>query len=299
MLIIIEGADKTGKTTLAKAISKEFGYEYKHFGAPKGSPADEYMDFLLKLDKPTVCDRFHLGELVYGPMLRGKTGITSLELVTLERVMRLKQTILIHVTANMILTNQRLVNSAEHEMVNGTQNVLAANAFDRLIPLSNVGPILRYDGSSLEKLRLCLFEITKLERSFPIQCLDYSGIGTTAGFKIVFVGEQVNKNVTWRGLPFDRGMASQFLLDTFKEAGVPENQVYICNADKLTLREMENLVSSGSTTFVTLGKKADEKLKSFGFAGHYSLAHPQFIKRFHFKRKDFYTAQLKEIMVCV
>jgi thymidylate kinase len=58
MLIVIEGPDKTGKTTLAKAIAEQLGYEYKHFSAPKGSPADEYIDFLLSLKRPTVCDRF-------------------------------------------------------------------------------------------------------------------------------------------------------------------------------------------------------------------------------------------------
>src|ERR1700675_809922 len=106
MLAVIEGADKTGKTTLAKAIAKQLGYKYIHFSAPKGPPADEYIDFLLALKRPTVCDRFHLGELVYGPLLRGKAGLTPLQLATIERVMRLKQTIVIHAITDMKLANR-------------------------------------------------------------------------------------------------------------------------------------------------------------------------------------------------
>lgn len=299
MLIVIEGPDKTGKTTLAKAISTELGYEYKHFSAPKGSPADEYIDFLLNLKRPTVCDRFHLGELVYGPMFRGKAGITPLELATIERVMRLKQTILIHAVTPIDTANTRLVKSTEHEVVNVVQNIQAARGFAEVMPKTNAGPVLKYDGSSITALHAIIDEVVGLLREYgeTLDPADYTGIGTVTGSKIVFVGEQVNKNVTWRGLPFDRGFASQFLLDTFQAARVPEKAVYLCNADKLTKKEALTLKFTGWTRFVALGAKASDKLARLGIRA-YDLAHPQFIKRFHYKRKDRYVSQFKEIVAC-
>lgn len=296
MLIIIEGPDKTGKTTLAKAIATRLGFDYKHFSAPKGSPADEYIDFLLSLKRDTVCDRFHLGELVYGPMLRGKVGITPLELVTIERVLRLKQTVLIHAVTSMKIANERLAHSNEHEVVNVAENLLAEDRFTQVISKSNAGPIIKYDGSSMDNLYKIINDLAKIQRSLAGPA-KYAGIGTITGAKLVFVGEQVNKNVTWRNLPFDKGLSSQFLLDTFITAGVPEKAVYICNANRLTRQEVANLMLAGRTTFITLGEKAANKLDSFDVP-HLELAHPQYIKRFHFKRKDRYVAQFKEAVIC-
>lgn len=295
MLIVIEGPDKTGKTTLAKAIAEQLGYEYKHFSAPKGSPADEYIDFLLKLRRPTVCDRFHLGELVYGPMFRGKAGITPLELVTIERLMRLKQTILIQAVTNMMLANKRLVHSTQHEAVDTKQNLAAAEGFAKVFPLTNAGPVIRYDGSSLDSIQKIVNDLRKIRQSLGTPA-KYSGIGTIIGSKIVFVGEQVNKNMTWRNLPFDKGASSQFLLDIFQAAGVPEKAVYICNANKLTQQEVSNLMH-GRTVFVALGKKASDKLSSFGIR-HSELPHPQFVKRFHYSQKSSYAAEIREAVTC-
>lgn len=294
MLIVIEGPDKTGKTTLAKAIAEQLGFEYKHFSAPKGSPANEYIDFLLKLKRPTVCDRFHLGELVYGPMFRGKAGITPLELVTIERVMRLKQTVIIHAVTNMTLANQRLIHSTQHEAVDTKQNLAAAEGFARVVPLTNAGPVIRYDGSSLDSLRMTIDVLRKIQHSLSAPA-KHVGIGTITGTKLVFVGEAVNHNVTWRGLPFDRGSASQFLLDVFQAAGVPEKAVYICNADKLTHQEVDALIThSARTTFFALGRKADLKLLKLGVGDHYVLPHPQFIKRFHYTRQGKYIEAFKD-----
>lgn len=295
MLIIIEGADKTGKTTLAKAIAARFNYQYHHFGPPKGRPADEYIDFLLNLKKPTVCDRFHLGELVYGPIFRDKIGITPLELLTIERVLRLKQTILIHAATDITLANERLHVSKQIELVDDTRNIVAAKLFDDVVRTSNVTPLLRYDGSNKRNLNNMLKQIQKLLDNMRQTRTSYTGVGTIDGPKIVFVGEQVNKNVTWRGLPFDRGLSSEFLAQTFKQAMVDEHKVYICNADKLALTEAKTLYHKG-TRFISLGKKADEKLNSLGIL-HTALPHPQWVKRFHHSQKYMYAEMIGQACV--
>lgn len=292
MLIVIEGPDKTGKTTLAKAISKSLGFRYVHFSKPKGRAADEYIDFLINLKDDAVCDRFHLGEFVYSNIFGRECGINPLELVTIERVMRLKQSILIHAVTNMKLANQRLVHSTENEIVDTRQNIAAAQGFAKVFPLTNAGPVIRYDGSSLDSINKIVDDLRKIQQSLGTPG-KYSGIGTITGSKVVFVGEAVNKNVTWRNLPFDKGASSEFLLDVFKAAGVPERAVYICNADKLTKQEAMNLSQGSRVTFVTLGKKAADKLSSFGIR-HSELPHPQFVKRFHFNQKDSYAAEVRE-----
>lgn len=66
-IIIIEGCDKTGKSTLADKIAKHTGYKLVHLGVPKDKQHFEYLNGLLDEHKDTgvVFDRFHWGDPVY------------------------------------------------------------------------------------------------------------------------------------------------------------------------------------------------------------------------------------------
>jgi thymidylate kinase len=298
MFIIIEGADKTGKTTLANAIVKRFGCEYIHFGKPKKHPATEYAEYAISTNRNVVLDRFYLGELVYGPLLRGKCGLNPLEFVTLERLLRLKQAILIQTTTDVTLANKRLAVSTQHEAVDNLQNEKAVLGFSLLHDRSKLQHVIKYDGSTRENLTDVLnqlsalrFEVTKDQEIIQKVC---TGIGTPVGPKIVFVGEAVNKRVTWLGLPFDKGLSSEFLFNSMQAAGVPEDKVYICNADKLTSAEVDFLTRD-KAVFVALGKKAEAKLKHLDVPC-YTAPHPQFVKRFQWKDQDKYVAHFKSIV---
>lgn len=74
---IIEGPDGAGKTTYSRKLCEQFGLAYHHEGPP---PADvdifKHYKFLLETKIPTCFDRLHLGEMIYGPLLRGKSGIS-------------------------------------------------------------------------------------------------------------------------------------------------------------------------------------------------------------------------------
>lgn len=74
-IIIIEGCDKTGKSTLSFTLMEKFGYEkYEHLGRPPEgiSMWDYHQEVLQRVKshgKPTVIDRFHLSNLVYGQLM--------------------------------------------------------------------------------------------------------------------------------------------------------------------------------------------------------------------------------------
>lgn len=93
MLIYIEGVDKQGKTTLAKKLCDVFKAEYIKFNQPKLPPFEEYAGFIASIDpdKHYVLDRFFVGELVYGPIYRGKTGVSYGQLAELEKMLLEKQ----------------------------------------------------------------------------------------------------------------------------------------------------------------------------------------------------------------
>jgi energy-coupling factor transporter ATP-binding protein EcfA2 len=100
-IYVIEGPDGSGKSTLAKAIKSVILKQdplaqvtMMHFGAPKMNPFVEYMNALGEwlvqnsLDEQAhsylVIDRFHIGERVYGTMLRNNPVMTKSQLRAID-----------------------------------------------------------------------------------------------------------------------------------------------------------------------------------------------------------------------
>lgn len=80
-LIVAEGVDGSGKSTLIAELSHLAGNEtrVKHRGPLKTHPLLEYVYDLIAYqpDRDTIlCDRWHVGELVYGPLYRSKSELT-------------------------------------------------------------------------------------------------------------------------------------------------------------------------------------------------------------------------------
>ena len=289
MLVIIEGADKTGKTTLAKALAAKLGWKYEHFSAPGKDPAFEYADFLLNLKRPTVCDRFYVGELVYGPLLRGKSLMTRTQILTIERLCRFRAAILIHAAPKPDIMMDLFDRSSEEEAVTAEQNLKAYRAFKPVMLARHV-TTMRYvlpTPSSLKKT------IAQLQRQLEVNAIwaktaarQCSGIGTIAGQKMALVGEKINKRTAWLSVPFSAGPAAEFLHDAMHAAGVDEKQVYLTNADTLTKAEAAFLETDGCC-WIALGKQASVVLSDLGRT-HTLIPHPQFWNRFrHAKKKEY------------
>ncbi|MBI2005366.1 MAG: hypothetical protein HYS80_01230 [Candidatus Aenigmarchaeota archaeon] len=71
MIITIEGADNTGKTTLAKHLSEVLNFKYVKFSAPESmeSAKAEYFE-AIDSGENLVLDRSWVGEFVYAPLWR-------------------------------------------------------------------------------------------------------------------------------------------------------------------------------------------------------------------------------------
>jgi thymidylate kinase len=92
LFIIVEGPDNVGKSTLIQNIKNQFEditFHALHYSNVKQSSADAVVEYSTKMynemfklmvhtvafDKSgIICDRSHLGEMVYGPIYRGYTG---------------------------------------------------------------------------------------------------------------------------------------------------------------------------------------------------------------------------------
>lgn len=78
-LILLEGLDKSGKSTIANWLKDNYDFEIIKFSAPKkGDDVYKiYLDTLNKLKpyKNYVIDRMHWSEAVYGPIYREKSQL--------------------------------------------------------------------------------------------------------------------------------------------------------------------------------------------------------------------------------
>lgn len=77
-VIILEGPDGAGKTTLAKEMQEQEGFHYFRCGVPE--PGARLLEFYsgmilnaLSTNSNVVIDRCFVGETIYGPVMRNKS----------------------------------------------------------------------------------------------------------------------------------------------------------------------------------------------------------------------------------
>lgn len=146
MLIIIEGTDGVGKTTLARLLVRQIQndlpgerVDYVHSGPPTGSPIDAYTtplyDYRPGSRRHLVLDRWHLGELVYPRALGRSTTYDEPTHMWTEMFLRSRGALLVHVTDDPLRLTRRLRTRGDDmitpELAAGTVLTLFAAEFDR------------------------------------------------------------------------------------------------------------------------------------------------------------------------
>jgi thymidylate kinase len=97
VIIVIEGPDASGKTTLAKAIAEAIDAAYVHASAPLRHPLVEYTEPIETLrPEHIVLDRWHIGEMIYGPKYRGKAGLSRKQFDAVEEFLSERGALLVH-----------------------------------------------------------------------------------------------------------------------------------------------------------------------------------------------------------
>jgi|HubBroStandDraft_1064217.scaffolds.fasta_scaffold78253_2 thymidylate kinase len=98
-LIIIDGYDGTGKTTLARRLAADHGYRISHASlTPEG--IDLFARYHAVIARPgrQVLDRSFISELVYGPLERGRSRLTANQAASLAVAVARRGGILVHLT---------------------------------------------------------------------------------------------------------------------------------------------------------------------------------------------------------
>ena len=154
MIIIIEGPDGAGKTTLANKIKDQTGFMLLHRTQPKTEEdkqrmMDEYVQ-VIKAGKNCILDRSWYSEMVYGPVMRDTSVITYPQMYELERLLARNGALLIHCTAPEAALWKRCLRRGEDYITDRDTFHKICNGFDQLMyDVPHHIPVLTYEYKDL------------------------------------------------------------------------------------------------------------------------------------------------------
>ena len=257
--IILEGPDGAGKTTLATRLCT-YGYAYRHEGPPPmGTTAlRHYAGILARLERPTLLDRFHLGELVYGPLLRGRSGLSEEGLRLLRRVLHGLgiRVVLCLPPFPIAFRNWSIRNRTGGEFFQDAAVFEAS--FERFAQLrDHVHDVIDFTRPhDLEPL------VAPLPACLP-------GVFGSPHARVVFVGSCSHQPVDW---PFiaEHG-CSAFLNRAIQGAGFTEEEVAFTKTEHHV--DLRARIQPGQT-IVAIGRLAERAVKVAGLTAWFALPHP-------------------------
>ena len=147
MQFLLEGADGTGKTTLAGALQQKYSAKYLHFSVPDSHPIAYWMEHGLSEypggSNNVVIDRLHLSEEAYGEVYRGGSGLSSHEFWLLEGWLWARNTVLVlcHADWGDMQANQA---KAESQIYHNEQQMDVASQFALLAHKTSL-PLVFYN----------------------------------------------------------------------------------------------------------------------------------------------------------
>jgi thymidylate kinase len=304
-LILLEGADLSGKSTLAQALSERWetatGARAIVWRAgppdPKVSIRDQYERPFFEAQhevRPNqldllICDRWYLGELVYGPLLRGKSRLTPLMQRHLEGVLTSLGALQVVVDVTDEVRAKRFAERGD-DLVSFQQ---ATDAARRYRQLRTAGLATTWvDGATTSSMRQAGLLLTTARREataaaelWPLHRGGYVGPRRP---ELLLVGDRRNGgDLPAPFPPYSEAGCSTYLWEAL--AQFPP--VGLVNANESS--QVGTLYAAlKRPRVVALGRLASVALQSLGVP-HGTVPHPQWWKRFRHHDQSEYGAAIR------
>jgi len=150
MLILLEGPDGSGKTTLAKQLAKQTGYKQVCFSYPKSEQEKAEMlsmyEKVIKSAGNVIIDRCWYSEMVYGPILRKENNISFPQMYTLERLLAKKGAMIIYCTGDRNTLWERCLKRGEDYVTDLEDFINICRGYNTLmLDVPHYIPVTKYE----------------------------------------------------------------------------------------------------------------------------------------------------------
>lgn len=149
MIIILEGPDGSGKTTLAQQIARQTGYQIIHCSQPKNDEEKKRMmgEYLqtIKEHKNAIFDRCWYSEMAYGPVMRDASVISYPEMYALERMLAKGGAMIIHCTGPEAALWMRCQKRGEDYIASRDDFKAIHKNFEDIMSVPHYIPVVRYE----------------------------------------------------------------------------------------------------------------------------------------------------------
>jgi hypothetical protein len=315
VIISLEGPDRAGKSTLARLLVQE--HEACH---PEGTaaiwhegPPPEGVNLVARYELPlllnrekitseehlVVLDRWETGELIYGPLLRGRSGLSPGQALHVD--------LLLHsLAARRYLVNPGMFHlDARHderpdELIKKDQLLGLVDFYEAYAARHHWNIIRTTDAGILP----WIYEPTHTQpRELARQMSHFPGYVGWLVPKVLLVGDRRSNYLTrpdlgtvhwnWGAFtPTAVGGSSRWLLDSLER--LPELPALgLCNS----VEHGQDLAALwrqlGEPAVLALGLQADLQLNTVGIE-HATVTHPQHARRFRSKHPEEYDMILRE-----
>lgn len=150
MIILLEGPDGAGKTTLAQRLSDMTGYKVEHFSYPKNEEDFQNMCTQFKQlcasRKNLIVDRCWYSEMVYGPIMRHTDHMDVFKMYEYERDAVKVGALLIYCTGQEAALWKRLTVRGEDYVASRDDFKAICKRYDDIMSLPHYIPVLKYEA---------------------------------------------------------------------------------------------------------------------------------------------------------
>lgn len=295
MLVILEGADCSGKSTLASKLARAIEHNLPehtvtilHKGPPELHPLDEYevplFSYRPNMGQHIICDRWHMGESVYPTILKRPTQLNDGTRLHIEMFLRARGAIVVHVAADDHVLEQCISRRGDDLIESGKGHEL--NTLYNVVAQTSIMEVIHVDGREITSATVQHIITRAITASTAAAKLNEftTYIGAPAP-RLLLVGD-VRHN-TYDGdirpafMPYS-STSGHYLLNALARHADRRwlSNIGIMNAcDTDNVAQLHDIVSSTMTTapaLVSLGRKASKALPQ----ADWHVPHPQFVRRF-------------------
>lgn len=312
MIIILEGVDCAGKSTLADLLIEKLSkrpnarVDRYHRGAPTGHPLLEYAGPLVDYEPGTehhvVCDRWHVGESVYPIVYERPTQLTPAVRAWLELFLVSRGALLVYLRRGEDYLRDCAA-ARDLSPDEAKRQVSALRWFDQFAAQSLLPSIMLEGFDAHQDVREIIYQAQHFELAAQYHRQHVTYLGSRFPTLLFFgdkrgVSQYPEKYGNWPAFAPFPATSGHYLFDTLTSVPltVPTHGALLSTLAFANANDVDDpreiWVSAGRPKTVALGVDARRKLRDSNVPVVRSAPHPQYWRRFRHHEQSHYLARL-------